>query len=557
MNRIATIALLLCGPLAALAGCRMGYLDIGADKSAVHGTGGAGGGTATTSTGTDGGSTSSGMPGGLCTPGATTSCYDGPAGTVGKGICQPGTQTCAPDGLSWGPCLGETLPQIENCATPLDDDCDGTAPSCTGTLQWPLRFGDAADQYLTGVAVDGGGNVLLAGYFTGTFDLGGSPLASAGSVDAFVAKLDASGHHVWSKRFGMSGASEAKAVAVDPAGNVLLTGTFTGAVDFGGAPLTSAGGADVFVVKLTASGAHAWSKRFGDAAAQSVAGIAVDGAGDAVLTGDFSGSIDFGGGALATADLDVFVAKLDPAGAHLWSKRFGDTAGQNGGGVAVDGGGNVLLAGHFSGAIDLGGGPLASGPGGDVFVARLDPGGNHLWSKHFGGTAKGIAADAGGDAVVTGVFSGAIDVGGTPLTSAGGQDVFVAKLAAAGGDSVWARRFGGASAETAAGITVDASGNPVVTGSFHGTVDFGGGPLASAGGADVFLLKLDGAGSHVWSKRFGNASGAMTDQAGTAVAATAASDVIVGGGFFGTVDFGTGPLASAGGSDIFVARFAP
>jgi hypothetical protein len=60
-----------------------------------------------------------------CKPGATQSCYDGPAGTLGVGICQAGTQTCQPDGTGFGPCQGEVLPQPESCLTLVDDNCNG------------------------------------------------------------------------------------------------------------------------------------------------------------------------------------------------------------------------------------------------------------------------------------------------------------------------------------------------------------------------------------------------------------------------------------------------
>ena len=82
-------------------------------------------------------------------------------------------------------------------------------------------------------------------------------------------------------------------------------------MDFGGGQLVSAGSRDTFVVKLDASGDHQWSKSFGDADEQSSASVAVDGAGNVLITGYFSGFVDFGGGPLVCAGVrDVFVAKL-------------------------------------------------------------------------------------------------------------------------------------------------------------------------------------------------------------------------------------------------------
>lgn len=84
-------------------------------------------------------------------------------------------------------------------------------------------------------------------------------------------------------------------------------------------------------------------------------------------------------------------------------------------------------------------------------------------------------------------------------------------------------------------------------------MNFGGGVLASLGGKDIFVVKLDAGGNHRWSKRFGDAS----DQAASAVAVGPDGSAVVVGAFAGSVDFGGGALMSAGGTDIFVAKFAP
>ena len=208
----------------------MQYVDIGDDTLIMPlGGTGAGGATAAASASGTGGATMAASISGtgplLCTPAATQPCYDGPAGTQGMGICKAGTQTCAADGMSWGACTGEVLPQTENCATPIDENCDGMAPACKGDLGWALRFGDAADQYVTSIAADGAGDVIVTGYFAGTMSFGGSPLVSAGTFDVFVAKLDPSGNHLWSKRFGDAGGQDGAGVAVDGKGDVLVTGS--------------------------------------------------------------------------------------------------------------------------------------------------------------------------------------------------------------------------------------------------------------------------------------------------------------------------------------------
>ena len=131
------------------------------------------------------------------------------------------------------------------------------------------------------------------------------------------------------------------------------------------------------------------------------------------------------------------------------------------------------------------------------------------------------------------------------LTIAFHADVWAATL--------WSKRFGDASSQVGNSVATDASGNVIVTGSFQGTVNFGGDTLTSAGSDDIFVAKFDAAGVHQWSQRFGDA----TSQVGQSVATDASGNVIVTGSIQGTVNFGSGTLTSAGTTDIFVAKFGP
>jgi hypothetical protein len=365
--------------------------------------------------------------------------------------------------------------------------------------------------------------------------------------------------YVWSARFGGDGKTcdEGRDVAADGHGNAIITGSFEGTVDFGGGPLAAEGYTDVFVVELDAGGMHVWSRRFGDAGGYaSGEAVAADGEGGIFVAGKFGGTVDFGGGPLSSAgNSDAFLLKLDDAGEHVWSRRFGGSDVDIGTGVAVDGDGGVIAVGQFRGTVDFGGEPLQSAGNHDVFVAKFSPGGAHLWSRRFGGAAmdlgEAVAARADGGAIFAGSFQDAVDFGGGPLQSAGYHDIFLTRLDAGGGH-VWSRRFGGALNDHGHGVAVDGEDNVLVTGEFRGTVDFGGGPLSSAGNEDIFIARYDPGGAHLWSRRLGDAYFA---QAGFDVAAAADGGVVATGWFWGSVDLGGGPLQSAGEKDIFVAGY--
>jgi hypothetical protein len=493
----------------------------------------------------------------VCTPGESGACYGGPMETKDVGLCIAGVHTCAADGLGYGECFGEVLPQLENCLVNKDEDCNGMAEACTGSSLWAKRFGDAGVQSGAAVAMTPTGGMVVTGSLAGGADFGGGVITSAGASDVFVASYDAAGALVWAKRFGDVGAQAGFDVTVDAQGNVIVIGDLAGSIDFGGGAMASAGATDVFVAKLDGTGALVWAKRFGDAAAQSGRGVAVDTMGNVVITGSFAGKIDFGAGNLTSAGAtDVFLAKLKSAnGDLLWGKRFGDAVAQSGKSLAVDGMGSVVLTGDMAGKTDFGAGNLTSAGATDVFLASFDGAGNNAWAKRFGDagaqTAGAVAADAGGAIVVTGNVAGKIDFGGGNLTSAGMTDVYVAKFTAAG-MHLWSKRYGAAGAENGRDVAIDPFGGIALTGDFPGSVDFGGGALASAGASDVFALKLDTVGGHVWSRRYGD----VAAQLGLGVAADA-TGVALTGSLVGSMDFGGGALSSAGMTDIFLAKLAP
>jgi hypothetical protein len=488
-------------------------------------------------------------------PGATQPCYSGPPGTVGKGICKAGLQTCNVSGTAFGPCIGEILPQTENCGTPEDDDCDGIAPRCPPTHLWSKAFGTALDQEPTALAVDPQGNVIVVGYIDGTVDFGCGPLAGGASDGALVVKFSSAGDCVWSRRFGDPAMVEA--VAIDAAGSVYVTGYETGAIDFGGGVL-SGNNRDVFVAKLDASGAYQWGKRFGDSAEQTGWGVTPDSAGDVIITGSFQGTVDFGGGPLTSqGGTDIFLAKFGPTGAYLWSKTFGDGSNQLGRALTVDAQNNVLLTGNIFGPTNFGGPTLDASSGlGNVFIAKLSPTGGHVWSKVYGDWqdqfSQTIKLDASGNLYACGGFQGVTDFGGGPLTSAGGQDAWFVKLDAAG-NHLWSRRAGGQGNQSCNNVAVDAAGRMAFGGWFYGSGDFGGPTLVSAGQQDGYLALYDASGNHLWSMLYGDSAA----QANKGIGFDAAGNLFLTAFLTGPIDLGGGPRMGGGGEDILIAKLKP
>jgi hypothetical protein len=167
-----------------------------------------------------------------------------------------------------------------------------------------------------------------------------------------------------------------------------------------------------------------------------------------------------------------------------------------------------------------------------------------------------IAVDGHDNVLLTGFFGGvlggSVDFGFGPLTSAGGRDIFIAKYGPTGAP-IWVRSCGGTGDDWATSISVDRRDDSVVVvGQFQGSVNFGSAALSSAGGSDIFLAKYSASGSPSWSKRFGNTS---NDKA-SGVVVDGNGRIALVGNFASNVDFGTGALVYHGSSDVFVAQFS-
>ncbi len=389
----------------------------------------------------------------------------------------------------------------------------------SGNFLRGLSFGGTGNDISIALFYDDAGNTILAGSFVGVgdFDPGAGVhyLTSNGSSSMFVLKLDAALNYVWAKSINGTGYTDPRSVTVDAVGDIYMTGIFYGTSDFDPGPgifnLTpTVNGNDAFVAKLDAAGNFGWAKRIGGTQYDIGSDIQLDGSGNVIAAGYFGNTIDFDPGAgvynvTAVGFLDSYLLKLSPQGNFIWVRTFGGLSSDCLRTISLDTSGNIYCGGIFSSTIDLDPGPasftLTAFGLDDVFISKLDSGGNFVWGKQFGGVGYeyiyGIEADESGAVYATGTFRDLADFdpdsGIVNLISAGLDDSFVLSLHPTGALN-WLVGLGSDSSDIAHGIAVVGSESVYVNGLFQENVDFDPGAstfnLSTIGNMDGFVLKL-------------------------------------------------------------------
>lgn len=446
-------------------------------------------------------------------------------------------------------------------------------------------IGGGGLDYAFAVTTDAAGSVISAGVFRDTVDFDPGPgiyNLMATKDDAWVAKLDAGGSFVWARQLAGPESSSVSAVVTDADGNVYLTGQFEDVADFDPGPGTYNLGfspgqiPQLFVWKLSSAGDLVWARAIPGLSSSAGSAIALDSAGNVLVTGTFSHTVDFDPGpgtfALTSAGFDdVFVLKLDNGGNFVWARRIGGPSPDFGRGLAVDGADRVVVAGSFFGTVDFDPGagafPLTAALD-DAFVLMLASDGTFVWARQIGGgghdTATAVRTTADGGVVVVGNDQGTTDLdpgpGNFPVTSHGGDDFFVVKLDSTGAFR-WGGGFGGTSLDHADALAIGPGGDIYVTGEFSDTVDFDPGPglfsySSKNFGLDVFVLKLDSQGAFAWAAQLGGDG----NEEGTAITVAGSDQVITAGYFSAVGDYdpgvGTFSLSTAGSNDVFISRLA-
>ncbi len=435
------------------------------------------------------------------------------------------------------------------------------------------------------------GGFFACGYFTGEALLWAGSLQdtvkSHGDRDMALLALDKDLQALWAHPLGGVSQDAATRLVLDTKGAPAFTGSFKFLADFdpglgvrNQGAIAGFGDDDGFLLKLDAKGSFVWAAHFGAARAQEsdqIRDIGLDAKEQLFLLGSYQGKVD-ADPSPSVYSLDAqgneayFLSKLDSAGTFQWARSIDGASGVLSAVLTTDPAGNSVVAGGFSGEIEVQNGtgftPL-SGEGGNpgVFFASFNPEGSLNWLKGISGnglaSVTDIELDSAGQFTLMGALNGTLDFDPGPeervLSSAGGGNVFVARYDRFG-NLLWANRFGGSALIANVQLALDRGGNSFIGGSFSGAIEAGEGNTltilnSNSGSVDGFFCRFDSQGNFSWIRAIG---GPGADQLFD-LAVTSSNTLCVTGAAFPGADADPGPgqaiLPNAGFFDAFLAGY--
>ncbi|QQS36570.1 MAG: choice-of-anchor D domain-containing protein [Ignavibacteriales bacterium] len=412
-------------------------------------------------------------------------------------------------------------------------------------FSWVKNIGGLGYDRIADVASDNNGNIIIIGSFESTLAIGSTNLVSTGGADIFLAKFDTGGNPLWAVQAGGAEYDEGLSLDIDGNGDIVVAGLFSGSASFGSNILTSRGGYDIFICKYSESGTVQWVDRAGGAGYEYVGQLTTDNLNNILFTGEYEQSAFFDtisvpGGQVAS----IFLAKYNSTGDAQWVRTgISNLYYPYSYGIATSSTNDVYITGSFQLSINFSGTILTGQDGADIFINKYSTNGDLLWAipatgLSFNDQGRDILVDKNDDVYVTGSFGQTVNFGTFSLTSSGQTDAFIVKLRS-DGDPVWAIRDGqGLLDNVGESIVLDNAGNITVASSIsqvllEGEVD------------DIYLTRYDKNGAKLW----GFVCGGPNSDSPEKLAVDNNGDIVFTGYFYDNATFSGTPLLSNGQYD--------
>jgi hypothetical protein len=315
---------------------------------------------------------------------------------------------------------------------------------------------------------------------------GGQYWPNAAVHHATLRRTSTAGVLVWEATLGGASFDEITSLAVDSEHNVIATGFTYSWLPL--SPIGPQGGRDVFVAKYTSDGVHSWTRQLGTSASDTGMDVAITDNDDIIVVGETSGQLP-----LAAAHLggeDIFIARFDSAGNHLWTKQHGDALDQSASGVAIGPVGSLYVVGGSE--------VPAANHGLDLFIGRYRDDGTSIWtdlrSTPQTDYALDVAINENSQVFLTGYTDGSLDGN----VNHGDLDIVVVGYEA-NGTWRWTDQRGTDLDDMGLGISLTEQGGPMTVGYTEAALDGN----VHLGDLDLFVMRHGKAGAWYWTRQYG------------------------------------------------------
>ncbi|MEZ4743424.1 MAG: SBBP repeat-containing protein [Bdellovibrionota bacterium] len=400
-----------------------------------------------------------------------------------------------------------------------------------------MGVGANGNEIVTALTVSDNDTIYIAGETDGDLKE-----TNAGNKDAFIAKFDKNGIHQWTQQLGntsigaaASGNDLVAGISINSSGNLFITGTTDG--NLGEA---NGGGNDAYIAKFDANGTHIWTSQLGGitvgaaAAGNDLANaIAITNTGEVIIAGSTNGDLGETNSGLS----DIYVSKFSTTGTHLWTQQLGTSSiaaaavgDDQVSAISLDSNGNIFVTGRTSGSLGE-----AVGGSYDSYIAKFNSNGAYQWVRQLGNITIGsgasmtdsgnaIALDSSGHIIIAGNTLGALS-----QLNGGSSDIYAAKLASDNSSILWTSQIGAATLgsgsagnDIALASVVDANGALLVAGYTYGSVG-----EANGGSSDILITKFDANGHYVWAKQLGKVTMGSASSGADAATAIALDSMVI------------------------------
>ncbi|MEM6642363.1 MAG: hypothetical protein AAF616_05245 [Bacteroidota bacterium] len=370
------------------------------------------------------------------------------------------------------------------CSTSIfscsDEEISTPALDSSPQFRWANSLeGPGDEDEIDAVASDGEGNVYLSGKFESELLVEGQPerLVSNGMADIMVVKYNQEGIWQWTRQFGGLGEDNIFDADCDSKGNLILSGYFQGSVQFGGFALTSRGGFDMLVLKISPDGEVLNAVQLGGTGNDGGNELEIGNSDQVIIGAQSDGNFE----RLPNTGLqDAYIISMTSDFSVSWIRSVEGAGIARAKAVETDDFGNVYLGGDYvndnsisnAGTVNA----FKNSEGADAYLASWSANGNLRWVKNWGGTGsdlcKGIVTTSQNDIYVVGQFTSAVDFDDSQLvTDVGTQDLFIWMLENDGSPR-WLRQIKASENLTGAEVTIDDLDNLYFGLGISGVVDF-------------------------------------------------------------------------------------